>query len=52
MSQEIAEIMYFRECLEFPQLPRQLQKINLKLNVQILGNCITSKKLYFKALLN
>ena len=34
---------HFWKCLEFPQLPRHLQKIHFKFNVQILGNCITSK---------
>ena len=29
ISQAIEEIRHFRKCLEFPQMPRHLQKMNL-----------------------
>jgi hypothetical protein len=47
LSQGIAEIRHFRKCLDFPQLPSQLQKNNLIDNVQILGNSTVSVENYF-----
>jgi len=48
LSQAFEEIRHLRKCLDFPQLPRQLQKNILIDNVQNLGNGTELVKNYFK----
>ncbi len=48
MSQAFAEIRHFRKCLDFPQLPRHLQKMVFISMLKFWEMAQYQKKYYFK----